>query len=80
MEHIKDGYVICKTNNYFNSLKKMYSRMPSSECNCCGKCCSENPGGSFVEFLNFFTFLKEMKNKKEIVINVVRENLTSLVK
>lgn len=80
MEHINNGYVMCKTNSYFSSLKKMYSRIPSTECNCCGKCCKENPGGSFVEFLNFFTVFKERKNKKEIVVDAVRKNLTSLAK
>lgn len=79
LEHIKNGYEICKTNHYFNSLKNLYKRLPETTCNCCGGCCVENPAGSFVEFLNFLNYLKNKVDKKIIVENAIRNNLTSLV-
>ena len=79
LEYMKKGYDICKTNNYFGNLQNIYRRVPETTCNCCGKCCSENPGGSFVEFLNYFNTFKIKEDKKIIVENVIRNNLTSLV-
>ena len=50
----------------FDKLNKVYSKVPSGDCEGCGSCCMESVGINILEFINIFNFLdknKELKKK-----------------
>lgn len=78
-EYLKKGIEFAEINGSFKTLENIYKRIPKTKCKKCSKCCKENPGATFSEFLNFFRSFSKLPNNKELINNIVRTNLSGLV-
>lgn len=69
-----------KEKGYHDRMKKIYRKLPITQCNGCGTCCNDSPVVSYAEFLYAYDFYTSFsKDKKiEILKNAIKENMYGL--
>lgn len=80
-DYLKNIVKIARDNNYFGRIEGFYKKLPRTDCEKCGLCCTDPPACEFIEFLFAYemydTFDKDTKHK--ILIGSLRRYIYSLI-